>query len=164
MAKLRHIALSVPDPWASAEFYMRAFGLRKVGEADTPVALGVYLTDGTINLALLKYKTEELAGPLGKDFVGIHHFGFWVDDVAAGCSAAEAAGATHFAGEPKADNTFYEVKYRDPVDGLIFDITAHGWVGASRDGVSPTDGPKLSKEDLRADRSFIDQGRSRSAT
>jgi hypothetical protein len=39
---------------------------------------------------------------------------------------AEAAGATRFAGEPSEDNTFYEVKYRDPVNGLIFDITARG--------------------------------------
>jgi catechol 2,3-dioxygenase-like lactoylglutathione lyase family enzyme len=44
MSKLRHIALSVPDPWATAEFYMKAFDLKKVGEADTPLATGVYLS------------------------------------------------------------------------------------------------------------------------
>jgi catechol 2,3-dioxygenase-like lactoylglutathione lyase family enzyme len=32
MAKLRHIAITVPDPWKAAEFYMRAFGMQKVGE------------------------------------------------------------------------------------------------------------------------------------
>lgn len=154
MSKLRHIALSVPDPWATAEFYMRAFGLKKVGEADTPLAMGVYLSDGTINIALLKYKTDELAGPLGKDYVGIHHMGFWVDDVKQGCEAAEAAGAKHFAGEPSTDNTFYEVKYRDPVNGLIFDISAHGWVGATKDG-SGAAAPRLSKETLQADRSLV---------
>jgi catechol 2,3-dioxygenase-like lactoylglutathione lyase family enzyme len=132
MCKLRHIALSVPDPWATAEFYMKAFDLKKVGEADTPLATGVYLSDGTMNIALLRYKTDELAGPLGKDFVGLHHLGFWVDDAAASCEAAEAAGAKHFAGAPSHDNTFYEVKYRDPVNGLIFDITAHGWTGATK--------------------------------
>lgn len=134
MSKLRHIALSVPDPWATAEFYMQAFGLKKVGEANTPLAMGVYLSDGTINIALLKYKTDELAGPLGKDYVGIHHMGFWVDDVKQGCAAAETAGAKHFAGEPASDDSFYEVKYRDPVNGLIFDISAHGWAGATKDG------------------------------
>ena len=155
MGKLRHLALSVPDPWATAEFYMQAFGMKKVGEADTPHALGVYLTDGTINVALLKYKTDFLAGPLGKDFVGLHHIGFWVDDVKEGVRAVEKAGALHFAGEPTEDNTFYEVKYRDPVNGLIFDITAHGWAGASKEGVSDSDGRKLSKAELKADRSFL---------
>lgn len=135
MSKLRHIAISVPDPWASADFFMKVFGMRKVGEADTPLAMGVYLSDGTVNVALLKYKTDELAGPLGKDYVGLHHIGFWVDDLQEGCKAAGAAGATHFAGEPSTDNTFYEVKYRDP-NGLIFDLTAHGWVGASKDSAT----------------------------
>ena len=135
MSKLRHIALSVPDPWAAAEFYMQAFGLNKVGEADTPLAMGVYLSDGTVNIALLKYKTDELAG-----------------------RAAEAAGAKHFAGEPSSDNTFYEVKYRDPVNGLIFDITAHGWVGATKDG-SGADAPRLSNETLQADRSILQRAR-----
>jgi hypothetical protein len=29
-------------------------------------------------------------------------------------------------------NTFYEVKYRGP-DGVICDITEHGWVGAVKE-------------------------------
>ena len=51
MAKLRHIAITVPDPHKAAEFYVRAFGMRKVGETDWANARGVYLTDGTINVA-----------------------------------------------------------------------------------------------------------------
>ena len=31
MAKLRHIALSVPDPQATAAFYIKAFGMKQVG-------------------------------------------------------------------------------------------------------------------------------------
>jgi len=80
MAKLRHIAITVPDPRKAAEFYMQAFGLKKVGETDWENASGVYLSDGVINLALLHYKTEEAAGELGRGFVGLHHFGFLVDD------------------------------------------------------------------------------------
>ena len=131
MGKLRHIAISVPDPWKAAEFYMKAFGLRKVGETDNPLALGVFLTDGVINIALLKFKSEEAAGEGGLDFVGLHHLGFWVDDAEQACKAAESAGARYMMGEvPDAgENSFYEVKYRDP-DGIIFDISAHGWGGA----------------------------------
>jgi catechol 2,3-dioxygenase-like lactoylglutathione lyase family enzyme len=131
MGNLRHIAFSVPDPWKAAEFYMKAFGLRKVGETDNPLALGVFLTDGVINIALLKFRSEEAAGERGLDFVGLHHLGFWVDDAQEACKAAEAAGARYMMGEvPDAgENSFYEVKYRDP-NGIIFDISAHGWGGA----------------------------------
>ena len=143
MGKLRHIAFSVPDPWKAAEFYMKAFGLRKVGEVDNPLAAGVYLTDGVINIALLKYKTDAMAGEdRGKDFVGLHHLGFWVDDAKEACKNVEAAGARYWMGEvPDAGNSFYEVKYRDP-NGIVFDISAHGWGGAVKDVTETEQNPK----------------------
>jgi catechol 2,3-dioxygenase-like lactoylglutathione lyase family enzyme len=154
MGKLRHIALSVEDPWATAQFYMDAFGMKKVGEVDVSFVLGVYLSDGVVNMAILKYKTDEMAGPRGKDWVGIHHFGFWVDDIEAAQKQLAEAGAKHFAGEPTEDNSFYEVKYTDP-DGIIVDITANGWGGASKDGRDDTAAPKLTKPELQADRSQL---------
>lgn len=137
MAKLRHIAITVPDPWKAAEFYMRVFGMKKVGETDWANASGVYLSDGTINLALLNYKTDQAAGEwCGRDFFGVHHFGFWVDDVAATRKAMEAAGGRYWMGEPAEGGGFYEVKYRDP-NGVVVDITANGWVGAMKDAPKP---------------------------
>ena len=133
MSKLRHIAITVPHPQKAAEFYMKVFGMKKVGETDWVNASGVYLSDGTINLALLNYKTEAAAGEwCGRDFVGVHHLGFWVDDVAATRKAMEAAGACYWMGEPAEGGGFYEIKYRDP-DGVVVDITANGWVGAVKD-------------------------------
>jgi catechol 2,3-dioxygenase-like lactoylglutathione lyase family enzyme len=132
MAKLRHIAITVPDPWKAAEFYMRVFGMKKVGETDWENAKGVYLSDGVINLALLNYKTEKAAGKRGRKFVGVHHFGFWVDDVKASQKAIEAAGGKHWMGEPSDDGGFYEVKFHDP-DGLVVDITENGWTGATKE-------------------------------
>jgi catechol 2,3-dioxygenase-like lactoylglutathione lyase family enzyme len=132
MGKLRHIAITVPDPQKAAEFYIKAFGLKKVGETDWANASGVYLSDGVVNLALLKYRTEEAAGSRGRDFVGVHHIGFWVDDVQASRKAAEASGAKHWMGEPSEGTGFYEVKFHDP-DGIAFDITANGWAGARKD-------------------------------
>ena len=129
MAKLRHIAITVPDPHKAAEFYMHAFGMRKVGETDWANARGVYLTDGTINVALLHYKTEEAAGARGRDFVGVHHFGFLVEDVEATRTKIEAAGGKYWIGEEKKDGGFYEVKFHDP-NGIAFDISANGWTGA----------------------------------
>ena len=133
-AKIRHIAFSVADPDASAEFLMKACGLEKVGESNNPTADGVYLSDGTISLALLRYKSDEPVGKgRTKDWVGLHHIGFWADDTDETCRDAEAAGATWLAGEvSEGEGAFYEVKYADP-DGNIFDITHNGWKGAVKD-------------------------------
>jgi catechol 2,3-dioxygenase-like lactoylglutathione lyase family enzyme len=78
MAKLRHIALHTPDPEKTAEFYKRVFDMAEVGRTDSPIAKGIYLSDGTINLAVLRFKTVEAADRqdgLGPVF-GLHHFGF----------------------------------------------------------------------------------------
>jgi len=139
MAKLRHIAMSVPDPWKAAEFYQRVFGMKKIGETDSILARGVYLSDGTVNMALLNYKTDEMAGHRGKDFVGIHHLGFWVDDADQARQNIEAAGGKYWMGEvPRNEentNVFYEVKFHDP-NGVVVDISANGWGGAVKEVVS----------------------------
>jgi len=36
----------------------------------------------------------------------------------------------------KGEGAFYEVKFHDP-NGVVFDISAHGWVGASKEGPRP---------------------------
>jgi predicted enzyme related to lactoylglutathione lyase len=133
-ARLRHIAITVPDPEKTAKFYMEAFGLKKVGVSDWANARGVYLSDGHINIALLHYKTEEAAGRRGSDFVGIHHMGFQVEDVAAARQTVEAHGATHWMGEPVEGGGFYEVKYHDP-DGNVFDLNENGWIGTPKKAI-----------------------------
>ncbi len=138
--KLRHLAISVPDPEKAAAFYMSAFGMEKVTSVKADMADGVYLTDGTINVALLRYKDDR---PMGegktKDWCGVHHFGFWVDDGKETQKQIEAAGGTWFMGEMEGDNVFYELKFADP-NGTIFDITHTGWGGARKDGPPPEDG------------------------
>ena len=87
MAKLRHIALSVKDPEKTAQFYESAFDLKRVGTTDSELAKGIYLSDGVMNIALLSYKSNEMAGYVegederGKDFEGIHHMGFLVENL-----------------------------------------------------------------------------------
>jgi len=136
IGKLRHIAMQVPDPAKAAEFYMRAFGMHKVGETDWENACSVYLSDGVVNLALLNYKTVEAAGKeRGVDYVGIHHIGFWVDDVNKTRKAIEAQGGRYWMGEAVEGGGFYEVKYRDP-NGVVVDITENGWGGAAKDVVA----------------------------
>jgi catechol 2,3-dioxygenase-like lactoylglutathione lyase family enzyme len=93
VGKLRHFAMSVSDPWKTAEFYKYAFGMEVVGETDSSLAEGVFLSDGVINLALLHFKSDEAAQGTGRDHVGLHHFGVWVDDPEAAQQRVEEAGA-----------------------------------------------------------------------
>lgn len=131
MAKLRHIAMSVPDPEATAWFYCEVFGMEIVGETDSPLASGVYLSDGTISLALLRYKADEWAG-MDKDAVCINHIGFWVDDLEKQAETIKENGGTFFRELPlEKESLYYELKFRDP-NGIIFDISHNGWVGARR--------------------------------
>jgi catechol 2,3-dioxygenase-like lactoylglutathione lyase family enzyme len=127
---LRHVALSVADPWETAEYYKATVGLEEVSEIDGPLAEGVFLTDGVVNLALLHFKSDEAAQGKGADFVGIHHIGFWVDDVIVSGQQARAAGGTWIMGDPNNPDG-YEVKHTD-LSGIIFDIAAHGWAGAQK--------------------------------
>ena len=133
MAKLRHVAISVPDPEKSAQFYEKVFGMKRVGITESELSSGIYLSDGVVSLALLDYKTDEAAGEdKGKDFVGVHHFGFWVDDLDKTGDSIEECGGTFFLDLPEEkDSLYYEKKYRDP-DGVIFDLSHQGWVGASK--------------------------------
>ncbi|HLG90412.1 MAG TPA: VOC family protein [Alphaproteobacteria bacterium] len=130
MAKLRHIALAVRDPEKAARFYQQVFGMARVGQTDSALATGVYLSDGTVNLALLHYKNDDSAGlDRGKAYVGAHHFGFIVDDLDHTRRDIEDNGGEFFLELPEhKDTLYYEQKYRDP-DGIIFDISQKGWVG-----------------------------------
>lgn len=132
MARLRHFAIVVRDLEASARFYEQAFGLKRVGGETLELGAAIYLSDGVVNLALLKYFGERGSGlPDAKNFVGAHHFGFQVDDLASTQQRIEAAGGTFFfdlGDNPDKEN--FERKFKDP-DGIIFDISRKGWLGAS---------------------------------
>jgi methylmalonyl-CoA/ethylmalonyl-CoA epimerase len=61
---------------------------------------------------------------------GLHHFGFWVDDVVETRRRLDESGAQYRFGRPDgATTSFFEEKYKGP-DAVMIDITAHGWVGA----------------------------------
>ena len=130
MEKLRHIALSVSDPEAAAQFFEQAFGMTRAGRA----MRGWYMTDGVMNVALLNFKDEAVPGyEKLKDVRGVIHFGMWVDNLEEAEKRVVAAGGTYLTGRKETDpNVFYEVKYRTP-DGIVFDITESGWKGAVKE-------------------------------
>jgi catechol 2,3-dioxygenase-like lactoylglutathione lyase family enzyme len=82
MAKLRHVAMSVPDPDAAADFYCEAFDMKRVGERDSSLAKGVFVSDGVITMALLKFKSDaqgdqrlECGRAKSDPFIAHHHGG-----------------------------------------------------------------------------------------
>ena len=135
MAKLRHVAMSVPDPEKIAEFYCEAFDMKIVSRTDSPLAKGVHVSDGVITMALLNFKSDS-QGP--KDNFGLHHIGFWVDDISEAEAKVEKAGGEYLMGRPEKGDTstmFYEEKFRDP-NGVIVDITHLGWAGSIKEVVA----------------------------
>ena len=136
MPKIKHIALTTADPDATARFYIDVFGMKEVGKIDNPNTRGFFLTDGDLNLAILKFKNDAVAGvERGKDWTGIHHFGFQVE------SLEEIAEKLAAVGAPLRDDintalgvgdsnryTNVEVKYTGP-DGVTVDVSETGWVG-----------------------------------
>ena len=136
MAKLRHIAIAVADPEASAAFFEAAFGMWRAGNA----MRGVYLTDGVMNIALLNFGDEVIAGHEDRRNVkGLIHFGMWVDDLDSSEAAIVAAGGSYLTGRQEGEKSnpdvYYEVKYKSP-EGIVFDITQTGWKGAVKDVIA----------------------------
>jgi catechol 2,3-dioxygenase-like lactoylglutathione lyase family enzyme len=130
-ARIRHIALAVKDIDATADFYEKAFGLKRSPKAEGRTAWRVYMSDGEINLALLQYKSEVGSGLKDpSEFVGIHHFGFQCDDLAAQQKQIEAAGGKFFFDLGDPDDDDFERKFKDP-NGIIFDVNWKGWTMTS---------------------------------
>jgi glyoxylase I family protein len=139
MPKIKHIALSTQDVDETAKFYIEVFGMKEIAKIDSPGARGYYLSDGDINLAILNFKNDAVAGAeRGKDWSGIHHIGFQVESLQAITERLKAAGA-----QPREDinqalgvgdaghrHANVEVKYRGP-DGVTVDVSETGWVGTS---------------------------------
>lgn len=137
MAKIKHIAIATQEPDKVANFYRDVFGLEMVGKVDGANAEGYYLSDGSVNLAILKFKNEVVAGEQGLEYSGIHHIGFHVDDAAAADAKVLAAGYGRMDAVNKAlhggmgqghGGKNVENKYSGP-DGVMVDISAGGWVG-----------------------------------
>jgi methylmalonyl-CoA/ethylmalonyl-CoA epimerase len=146
MPNLRHLALHTADPQATAAFYKKAFDMIEVGRTNSPLAEGIYLSDGTLNMAVLRYRSRELAEKYGgSSSLGISHFGFWADDIEETRRRLREAGAQYVDTRDHATTTtgFFEEKWQGP-DQTVLDITDKGWVGALPPG-QETDkgGPKL---------------------
>lgn len=131
MAKLRHIALQVPNLEDAAKFYETALELKRVAEAESPIGNAIMLSDGVMNLTLLHFPEGTKGRVNGADWAGLHHFGFIVEDEKETARRIEANGGKFFLKLP--DNmpgVDAETKFKDPL-GIVFDISEHDWTQAS---------------------------------
>jgi catechol 2,3-dioxygenase-like lactoylglutathione lyase family enzyme len=132
MARIRHIAIATRDLEATTRFYIEGLGLKQVGKVNTPTSEGYYLSDGHVNLAILKFKYDDPATTEGGlKYTGIHQFGLEVEDMAEAQAQIEKAGAVHrpYPGtEEMAKRGNVEVKFSGP-DGVTIDLSEHGWLG-----------------------------------
>jgi catechol 2,3-dioxygenase-like lactoylglutathione lyase family enzyme len=139
MARIKHIALVTDDPAKTAEFYKQHFGLTELYRRPTDTGeKGVWLSDGYIYFAILKYGTGD-APKLGpgqsSDLRGIHHIGFQVDDIDATARELKAANVAPVpmehremrAREPMGPpSDAVNLKYLGP-DAVQFDVRQKGW-------------------------------------
>lgn len=125
--KLRHLALATQDVEKTANFYKEAFGFEEVKRVDVDLGEAIILTDGTINITVARFRTDQLGK--GLDYVGLHHFGVLVDDVEKASAEAVALGAQCLFDNPAEMKGSFEVKHVGP-DGVVFDLSEHAWVGA----------------------------------
>ncbi len=132
--RIRHIAIASDHPGKAADFYKSTFGFRELRRFGldpsrpdfAPRPSGVFLTDGAINIAILKFNDDQLGR--GIDYIGLHHFGVVVDDTDAWMAKFETMGVERVPYQPP-PNGQAETKYRGP-DGVVFDITDHAWEGS----------------------------------
>ncbi len=142
MAKIKHIAIATQDPEKTASYYKEVFDLEEVGKVNNDNAEGYYLSDGNINLAILKFKNDVVAGEeFGTAYSGIHHIGFQVEDVGStdaklrkvdSLPRAEINAALHSGMGTGHGGRNVELKYNGP-DGVMIDISQSGWVGTESD-------------------------------
>ena len=139
-SKIKHIALSAKDAEATARFFIDVFGMKEVGRFDGHSARGYYLSDGDLNLAILNFKNDAVAGAeRGKDWYGLHHIGFQVESLeemheklaAAGSRPRDDVNAALGVGRGQRQESNVEVKYAGP-DGIMIDVSQTGWDGTSR--------------------------------
>ncbi|SVE54752.1 uncharacterized protein METZ01_LOCUS507606 [marine metagenome] len=137
MALIKHIAIATQDADATAKFYTEVFGLKEIAKLDSDNASGYYLSDGNINVAILNFKNDQVAGSeYGTGFSGIHHIGFEVESLeeiaeklkSAGSNTRDEINQALGVGMPGARHANVEVKYGGP-NGEIIDVSETGWVG-----------------------------------
>jgi lactoylglutathione lyase len=121
MPRIVHIALKVPNLDEATKFYQTVFGFKETKTSYDRGHVSRHMTDGTIDLALMVYDSEDVAeAKLSGAGPCIHHWGIEVDDRDATAARIEAGGGTIISRE---ENNAW--KFRAP-DGTVAEIVKAG--------------------------------------
>jgi hypothetical protein len=123
--------------------------LKVVRKLSSERTSGYFLTDGHINLAILHFKNDVVAGAeRGKGWSGIHHIGFQVESLDEMVAKLEQSGtakprddinvALGIAGGAHAGHGNVEMRYAGP-DNVNFDISQTGWLGTPTNKIRPVE-------------------------
>jgi catechol 2,3-dioxygenase-like lactoylglutathione lyase family enzyme len=113
MAKLKHLAIACDDPERTVRFYREVFEFEVLQAVEEPALHGYLISDGTLNLAILKFRdAPEIGTPR------VDHVGFEVADPDEAGRAIIAAG-----GAVRPD--LGRMKFAGP-DGFVFDLAGPG--------------------------------------
>jgi catechol-2,3-dioxygenase len=131
MGKIRHIAIATQDPEKARTFYETAFGFQTLKKLDNERGTGFMMTDGAINIALLKFKTDQLGK--GMDYVGLHHFGVYTEDADACVERVMSLGSQEYIDEmeltPLDDGRAKRPDKFRGFEGMVFDVANKPWPG-----------------------------------
>ena len=124
MARIKHIALATQDPAKTAEFLQR--GLRIAGVAPDAKGFGGRRCLAVRRLHFLcdpqiRKRGRSHLGEGPSTLEGVHHIGFYVDDLDESVASFEAANGTECPGSSRVNR-----KYKGP-DGLMIDMVERGW-------------------------------------
>ena len=136
MPQIKHIAIATQNAEGTAKVYTEVFGLREIAKLDSENAKGYFLSDGNINMAILDFQNDAVAGERGKDWSGIHHIGFEVESLEeieqrllqANSHPLEEVNQALHAGMAGPRHSNVETKYEGP-NGEMIDVSQTGWVG-----------------------------------
>ncbi len=121
MSRIVHIALKVEDLDKTSEFYEKVFGFTRIETSRVRDHTSRHLSDGTIDLALIKYDSEGSAESMAAgQGPCIHHFGIEVDDVGKNLAEIRKFGCEVISG-----SGVVPVKFRAP-GGTVAEIVPKG--------------------------------------
>jgi lactoylglutathione lyase len=122
MSRIVHLALKVDDLERTTQFYREVFGFTEMSTDRVRDHYSRHLSDGTIDLALIKYDagTQSAESRAAGDGPCIHHFAVEVADLAAAEKRIRALGC-----EIISDPGVVPVKFRAP-GGTVCEIVPRG--------------------------------------
>ncbi len=122
MNRIVHLALKVEDLERTTEFYRKVFGFVEVNTEKVRDHTSRHLTDGAIDVALIKYDegTQSAESKAAGEGPCIHHFAVEVDDLEAATRHIKQFGCAIIS-----DPGVVPVKFRAP-GGTVCEIVPKG--------------------------------------